>query len=172
MLPDIDLRLANTLKALTEVVLPALPADAPLAREQAQLAIAHLGVVARQWKDALAFERESLDAACRLARDLAGRITDAVADAAHVAALTAQLERAAGIDRTRYDAVSTAHRELVAVIAEVIAEDRAAHPLAAGITERVLAYAERQALRERAWFAACGLDPDRDSLPSLDTLAG
>lgn len=168
MLPDIDLRLANTLKALTEVVLPALPADAPLAREQAELAIAHLGVVAQQWKHALAFELESLDAACRLARGLA----EAAGEATHAAALTAQLERAAGIDRMRYDAVATAHRELVAVIAEVITEDRAANPLAARITEHVLAYAERQALRERAWFAACGLDPDRDSLPSLDTPAG
>jgi len=168
MLPDIDVRLANTLKALTEVVLPAIPADAPLAREQAQLAVAHLGVVARQWKDALAFELESLDAACRLARDLAGQL----ADTARAVALEGAVARADDIDRRRYDAVSAAHRELVALIAAAIAEDRVASPLAAGIADRVLAYAERQALRERAWFAACGLDPDRDSLPSLDTLAG
>ena len=54
MLPDIDLRLTNTIKALSDVVLPALPTGEALAREQAQLAIAHLGLVQQQWKAALA----------------------------------------------------------------------------------------------------------------------
>ena len=46
MNPDLDLRLKSVLKALTDVILPALPADERMAREQARLA----GLVAGQPK--------------------------------------------------------------------------------------------------------------------------
>ncbi len=40
-------------------------------------------------------------------------------------------------------------------------------PLAPELWDAVLAYGETQATRERTWFAATGLDPDRRELPGI-----
>jgi hypothetical protein len=163
MLPDIDLRLSNTIKALSDVVLPALPAGEALAREQAQLAIAHLGLVQQQWKAALAFESNSLAAACRLADALLALLRGDPQGAPLLAARA----HAAAVNRFDYGAVERAHRELLAALAGIVADYRSEEPLPAALLDAVLAYGEAQARRERRWFAACGLDPDRDQLPPL-----
>ena len=61
MLPSIDLRIQNLVKALQEVVVPAIPERERLARDQAMLVIGHLRMIAVQWKSALLFEAQSLD---------------------------------------------------------------------------------------------------------------
>ena len=52
MNPDIDLRLQSMLKALTDVIVPALPAQERMAREQAGLLIGHLQIISEQWRHA------------------------------------------------------------------------------------------------------------------------
>ena len=56
MLPSIDLRIANIVKALEQVVLPALTARERLAKDQVNLCIGHLQMIAQQWRWAAAFE--------------------------------------------------------------------------------------------------------------------
>lgn len=168
MLPDIDLRLASVTKALTEVVVPALPADASLAREQAHLVIAHLDLIAGQWKHALKFELAAYEALCSLARKLrphAGSTSTAERiDSALAAANT--------LDRSDYSQVSAAARELGALVARIIDADGTTAAIDGSLQTAVLAYAAEQALRERAWSAACALDPDAATLPAFDTLLG
>lgn len=165
-MPDIDLRLANVLKALTEVVLPALPDDARFAREQAQLAIGHLQLVATQWPLALRFELGTLAATCALARTLAAHLDSA--HAAHAAPLTAALAAAETVDRTDYAAVSAAQRTLAATVNAAITNDQDKAPLSRAVQDAVLAYGARQSLRQRAWLKQCGLDPDGATLAEID----
>ena len=163
MLPDIDLRLQNAMKALVEVVLPALPASEPLACEQGKLVLAHLGVIARQWKAALKFELGTYDALSALAETLSA----GAREPAQTQLIEQALAASAGLDRTDYDAVSAAQRALAAAVAGFIEGDAMRVPLPRDVFDAVLTYSERQALRERAWFAACGIDPDADTLPAL-----
>ena len=48
MTPDIDVRLQSVIKAIEQVILPALDPHNPLAREQAALAIGHLHMIRGQ----------------------------------------------------------------------------------------------------------------------------
>ncbi|HMO68292.1 MAG TPA: hypothetical protein PKE25_06450, partial [Novosphingobium sp.] len=79
MIPSIDDRLASVVRALTEGILPHLPADASLAQEQVQLCIGHLQILRAQIDAAPAFEREELaDAAALAAGDRPDRLDAAV----------------------------------------------------------------------------------------------
>ncbi len=164
MLPDIDLRLTSVLKALNEVILPALPDDQSMAREQAHLVVAHLGIIAVQWKHALKFELAAYDAMRSLAQTLRPH---AGADSERI---DAALDGANTLDRSNYCQVSAAARELGALVAEVIDDDGSTAAMDVSLQAAVLAHAKQQALRERAWFAACALDPDAARMPSFETL--
>lgn len=166
MLPDIDLRLMSAIKALNEVVLPALPEDQAMAREQARLTVATLASIARHWQHALRFELTALAEMCALARDCLPHAPTADCAARLGAALDAQ----ATLARDDYAAVSAALRGLGTLVAEVIDGDGSSAPMAPALQDAVLAHGERQALRERAWYAHCGLDPDAATLPPFDTL--
>lgn len=166
MNPDLDLRLQSVLKALSDVILPALPADERLAREQTQLVLGHLNIIAQQWKRALNLELMNLALACELASDLANmNIDSALGDD-----LIAALALAAEVDRCDYDAVSQAHRALKAVIDRLLAPRHSGERLSREMLDAVLRYNERRAQRERIWHGVAGLDPDASRLPSLTTL--
>ncbi|MBK8958965.1 MAG: hypothetical protein IPM80_11145 [Proteobacteria bacterium] len=165
MNPDLDLRLKSVLKALTDVILPALPADERMAREQARLVLGHLDIIAAQWKHALKLELSNLALACELASDLAGMNYDSTLGDDLIAALAA----AAEVDRGDYDAVSHAHRALKAVIDRLLAPHHAER-LTPAMTAAVLRYNARRAERERIWHGAAGLDPDASRLPPIAAL--
>lgn len=164
MNPDIDLRLAPLTKALTEVVLPALPASEKLARDQVMLVIGHLGMITQQWKRALGFELESYAALCALTRNLIPLLDDSEL----AAAMDTELAGAAGIDRTSYDRVQDASRALGKLVDRAISDDYRTRPLDPRVLAAVLDHAQRQIRRERIWFAGNGLDPDAQ--PPLDSL--
>lgn len=164
MNPDIDLRLAPLTKALTEVVLPALPAGEKLARDQVMLVIGHLSMITQQWKRALGFELESYGALCALAQDLIPLLDNSEL----VAAIGTALDTATGIDRASYDQVQNASRALGALVDRAINDDYRTRPLDPRVRDAVLDYADRQTRRERIWFAGNGLDPDAQ--PPLDSL--
>ena len=138
----------SLLKALSDVILPALPASERVARDQANLVIGHLTIIAEQWQHALEFELENLAQACVLAGELAGMNFDsALGDD-----LKAALSAAETVDRSDYQVVTEIHRVLKGVIDRLIAADH------------------RRAPRERVWHRAAGLDPDAASLPSIASL--
>ena len=69
MNPSIHLRIDSVIRALTDVVLPAVHAD-DRATEQLQLSVAHLGVIRDQLDTATLFERFELTGYERLATTL------------------------------------------------------------------------------------------------------
>lgn len=166
MNPDIDLRLKSILKALSDVILPALPADERLARDQANLVMGHLNIIAEQWKHALTFELENLALACELAGELAGfNVEPALGED-----LIASLSAAESVDRSSYDAVSDAHRQLKAVIDRLLAVGQGKTPMPPAMLAAVLRYNQRRAPRERIWHRGAGLDPDAAQLAPISAL--
>lgn len=165
MLPSIDLRIANVVKALEQVVLPALAPGERLARDQVVLCVGHLQMIAAQWRWAAAFEARSLDAMITLADEVTPLIDPSFRDE-----LAAVLTAAKQTDRHNLGAIEEAVVHLGGVIDRIILGDDGKLPLPDAVRDAVLAYAERQATRERAWFAQTGLDPDRQELPSIHAM--
>lgn len=166
MNPDLDLRLQSLLKALSDVILPAIPVDQSLARDQTKLVIGHLTVIAAHWKHALNYELESLRLACALAAELADMgLTSELRDE-----LSAAVARANTLDRSDYDDVSASHRTLKQILARVIAGDDSGALMPPALKNAVLRYSTVQARRERIWHRGAGLDPDAATLPPLNSL--
>lgn len=159
MLPSIELRIQNLVKALSEVVLPAIDPENGLAREQAGLVIAHLRLIAQQWEKAPAFEAGSLDAL----RALAQRLADLAEGGLATSSAAADLRTALGTQD--FAKIGNAVDRLIFAVGE-----DGGPAFRAQLDERVLEYGALQAWRERVWFAGTGLDPDAAGLPSIDEM--
>lgn len=164
MLPNIDVRLANCIKALEQVVIPSLPEDERMAREQALLVIGHLRMIGEQWKHALRFETASLEAMSALARSIA------VSDPGFGGELADALAASEAIDRRDIDAVEAAICRVGAAIDQAILGGDGTAALSPTAVSAILDYGEKQALRERTWFKLCGLDPDAGELPAIEAV--
>lgn len=157
MIPSIDDRLASAVRALTEVILPHLPADASLAQEQAQLCIGHLQILRAQVDLAPAFEREELADTIDVGRALASAITgyaqplEALAAAVQAAAAT-DLANAAEV-RDNRRAVNQAIEALVAAVA---ASGNDADQ--ARLSALVIEHENARVQKDRAWSAPFGFD--------------
>lgn len=162
MLPNIDVRIANLIKAMEQVVLPALPKSERLARDQAMLVVGHLRMITGQWKHAVRFEQVTLDALIGLADNLAGIVAPPFSTQLADAAVTARKA-----DRGSVDALEAAYSALGTVIDNVIlgGPDHVALPQEA--IDALFEYGSRQAHVERTWFKAIGFDPDRATLPEI-----
>jgi hypothetical protein len=169
MMPSIELRLQTMAKAMADVILPAIAPENPLAREQAQLMIAQLGMIAKHWRRAAEYDslalREMFELAERLCAVAAGGAeTRAAADA--LAALLRRREAGlvGAVDEERA-AIASAIDTLIR--ASGIDGDEAFRRAS---SEAVLEYSALQAWRDRVWFAGCGMDPDRARLPEIDEM--
>ena len=158
MLPSIELRIQNLVKALSQVVLPAIDPENGLAREQAELVIAHLRLIAQQWEKAPAFEAGSGSALQALGQ----RLADLAEGGILTSRAAAELRSALG---QGFAAVGNAIDRLIVAVGE---DGGAA--FRAQLDDLVLAYGAHQAWRERVWFAGSGLDPERAELPSIDEM--
>ncbi|ETI63752.1 hypothetical protein C100_11070 [Sphingobium sp. C100] len=165
MLPDIDLRIANMIKALEQVILPALPRDQRLARDQAMLVAGHLRMIGEQWKSALRYEQVALDDLQGLARDLLPGAPAFLADD-----LAAALAMAEACDRASVTAIEQANIAIGHAVDAVILGGSDHAPMPSAAVDRLLDYALRHARRERSWFKANRLDPDQNDLPDLVTM--
>ena len=154
MNPSIDDRIGSVIRALSDVILPHLPAEAPLAQEQAQLAIGHLQIIRAQLDDAPAFERGELDDAIAVARALRAAIPEDGDTGTALAALQGALDAADGSDvRGQRHALNLAIEQLVQAVG------RKGDP---GIRETlstiILDHEYHRAQKDRKWFAAFGFD--------------
>ena len=172
MLPSIELRIQNLIKALSQVVLPAIDPGNALAREQAQLVIGHLQLIAVQWDKALPFEAQSLAAL----RELGQRLASAAEGGSETVQAAAQLREALAV-REDGAALATVVRASAALGSAIDSLIRAASAdgaagFRAQLDQAVLEHGALQAWRERVWFAGNGLDPDPSALPSIDEMLG
>jgi hypothetical protein len=154
MTPSIDDRLASIVRALTEVILPHLPPEASLAQEQVHLAIGHIQIIRAQIDAAPAFEREELDDAIAIARDIAGKVTGGSETAAALAGLAKAVDAADGSDvRGQRQAIHDAIDVLVKA-----ASSEGAAGLGSPLAQTILAHERVRTRKDREWFAPFGFD--------------
>ncbi|ALR20198.1 MULTISPECIES: hypothetical protein [Sphingobium] len=165
MLPSIDLRIANIVKSLEQVVLPALGPRERLAKDQIGLCIGHLRMIGEQWRWAAAFEGGSFDAMVALAEAMRPSV-----DPFYVEELGAAIEAGKAVDKRDLAAVEHGILVLGGLIDRIILGEDGKVELAPAARDAVLAYGAAQSIRERTWFAATGLDPDGQDLPDIPAM--
>lgn len=165
MLPSIDLRIANMIKALEQVILPALPRRERLARDQANLVLGHLRLMSPQWKTAVRFEEVTLDLIVGLAERFGEIFTGD-----QRALLEAAIASARAADRRDIKALEDAYTLVGNAIDAIIRGDADHAPLPQAAVDALLDYGAVQALRERAWFKGNGLDPHAAELPEISAV--
>ena len=144
MIPSVDDRLASIVRALTDVVLPALPPEAGLAQEQVQLSIGHLQILRSQLDDLPGFEADELADAIALGNQLVG-MTDAPA----LAAAVGEAAHAQG------PAAIRSSRVAIHAAIDAITPTAAHHP---AMVEAIMKAEKARVVKDRAWFAPFGFD--------------
>lgn len=170
-----DIQLKSMIKALKDVILPAIDPANRLAVEQAQLVTGMLGLMQHQLPLQYRFDRDELR---RLVDMLHGLKVVCDLDPA-LESLPAKYEglitesRAvldgSAVDPERlYEAV----RRLREVVGEVVsfANEHAAEAARQRIEHEVLELSREQLLRDRALVAPQGWEPDPAALPSIHSL--
>jgi len=172
MLPDIDNRINNLIKAVEKTIAPAIDPENGLAQEQAALVVGHLKMLNTQWDKAYLFERGSFDNMVSLARQLAAAAEGGQHVVSTKDALAAQLD---ALPTELPPTPSGVNKYTIAIgylvddlINACYTDGRPAFKTA--LAELVLNYGEKQATRERIWFNANGLDPDKAKLGSIDDM--
>ncbi|HZZ49568.1 MAG TPA: hypothetical protein VFE65_21995 [Pseudonocardia sp.] len=173
MTPDLGTRLDTVITALHQVVIPALPADQVLAREQATLCIGQLTVLAQQYRHVADYEALCLAEMTDLATTLLADVTGGAATTQAAADLRTCLQDG----ETMPGPVPTTpvHQRRNAIAGRIDELLRAAGRDGTEAFRRltetsVLEHGARQAARDRAWFQACGMDPDAATLPTIPEL--
>lgn len=147
MIPTIDERLASVVRALTDVVLPALPPEAGLALEQMQLSIGQLQIIRAQIDASPGFELEELVDA----RSLGDQLIAAVGSSEHARGLRDALALA---DASEPREVRSRRIEIHAAIDQLVA-GAGSNP---ALGQIIIAAEKKRVVKERAWFAPFGFD--------------
>ena len=165
MLPDIDLQLRTVIKALRDVVMPALEPGNPMAAEQLRVSIATLELVQNRHTMVLPRARRELANAITLARAVEAliaceeRLTPMMRDGE--ALLTdPQAEQLA------LDAVRLSLMEAISDMARTMPDT----PERVAFFRLLLKQAGGQFDLNRAWLVQAGRDPDPAAVPALATL--
>lgn len=162
MTPSIDLRIATIVRAMEDVVAPAIDQEDSFAREQVALIIGHIRLLGVQWSRAERYALTCLTDLVETVRPLApagGALTQA---AGHH--LVASLDAGGGAE-SRYKQVMSAADALVRAC------DADGDPaFRADLRSRLLDFSLRQSLRDRSWFAGTGFDLHPHQLLPIDDL--
>jgi len=171
-----DLQIKSILKAMNDVVLPAVDPDNKLAQEQVRLCMGLLGLMARQLPLQFRFDCDELARLTafsselhRIAGDGGSQTRAALAELEEVtAASAALLERA----RVAPAQIEQAVRDMRAVTGSLISsvfrdsdettQDR--------VQKATLAMSREQLMRERAWVITQGWEPDPKLVPPIEEL--
>jgi hypothetical protein len=165
MVPDIDLQLRVVIKALSEVVAPAVGPNNRLALEQFHLSLATLGFIESRLPLVRKRVRRELQNAIALAEAVAPVAQGATPIVAAVAAARAALTDA-DVDTGELETHKTCL--LAAASAVVNASSDAATDLA--LAKAVVAASRSQFDLTRAWGLPAGFEPNPAEVPPLDDL--
>lgn len=161
-----DIQLKSVIRALSEVVLPAVDSSNALAVEQTQVVIGMLQLMAARLPLQFRYDCDELARLLELCRALATYDDGTLASATRAG--TEVLGRA----QAGPDEVLGAIRELRRLSGDLITaryrddDDRAR----VHISQLVLAHADQQLLRERAWVAPQGWEIQPETLPAIEDL--
>lgn len=156
MNPSVRDRLGSVVRALSGVVLPAIPKEASLAQEQVMLAMGHIQIILAQMDSAPDFEAQEATDLENMAQDVAvaakgGQVTTrAVYDLqTHISGTGAS----GPSDRT------TVLQDGIDAVLLALADD-GEHAARAAVTTLVLQHGAARADKDRRWFSAMGFDID------------
>jgi hypothetical protein len=173
MIPSHALRLQTMLRSMLEVLIPALDPGSQLARDQAQILVANLRLMADQADRTYEYEMVELREYAALLRRLLTHAEGGEATRAQRAsglALLREIEEVAALPIPAHAELSAHVRRAKAGADALLAASHAdgEAEFRADAIEAVLAQAATQNVRERVWFKAAALDADPASLPTLD----
>lgn len=169
------LQLRTVIKAMADVVLPAIDPDNRLAQEQASLVIGTLQLVARCQPLMYRYDRDELSRLLALANALEeqARNLPGMASARHLLVSCAEngldvLERA----RAEPGELEAANVDLRERIGELISEMFATNDFAQlkHVSATITGYSREQLLRERAWLVSQGWESNPQDLPAIEEL--
>ena len=160
MVPDIDLQLRVVLKALRDVVAPAIDPANRLAVEQLHLSIATLGMVQARLPLAGARVRAELANAIALAEAAGG---------AGFGSLVAAAKAALDDPRCNADALGAQKTQLLAAVSGLV-EDAPDGDSADVLARAIVSASRPQFDLIRAWCLSAGFEPDPEEVPVLETL--
>lgn len=162
MTPSIDLRISTIVRAMEDVVTPAIEEGNSLAREQAALIIGHLRLLAVQWSRADGYARTCL-------ADLVDTLVP-LEPAGGEQTVAAGLHLGASLG-SEGNAESRYKQIMAAADALVRAADADGDPgFRAELSARLLDFSLRQSLRDRSWFAGTGFDLHPEQLFPIEDL--
>lgn len=171
----LEVQIAAMIKAMTDVVIPAVPADNKLAAEQARLVVGMLGLMARQLPLQYRFDRDELRRLLATAGALEALDLGGGAAAAAARALAASSEEAARtLSRCAGDPdeLRQAVRQLRAALCALAdgLDDTVPAPGRRALEDALLAMTREQTLRERALVKSQGWEADPDAIPEIEEL--
>jgi hypothetical protein len=174
MRPEIQIQ--SILKAMNDVVLPAVDPKNPLAQEQARLCMGMLSVMAAQLPRQFKFDCDELGRLLDLSKTLES--LSSAKELAPKALNTLQKSASHGKDvqeraKANPSEVLDAVRGLRAATSEVIQEafsNDATGIQTADIQRTILDVSKEQILRDRAWVIGQGWESDPKSVPPIDEL--
>jgi len=171
-----DIQIQSILKAMTDVVLPALDPHNPLAQEQARLCMGLLGVMASRLPLQYRYDCDELGRLLALAQQL-----QQLPDVNRLAptALTVLTQGAARADdvltraRAEPSEVLAAVRALREATGNLVQEAFVSDPSGQqtqAMQRAVLDTSQAQLLRERSWLLGQGWEANPQDIPAIETL--
>lgn len=157
MIPSVDDRLASIVRALSDIILPALPADAGLARDLSALSIAHLQILRAQLDAAPAFELEELADARALAMALLEKGEGGGKTQAALASLRESVHRD-NPDQLPRQARAAINTAIDSVIRSASIDASAV--FRSEMAKIVISMQAARVLKDRKWFVPMGFDTD------------
>lgn len=171
-----DITIQSILKAMTDVVLPALDPANPLAQEQARLCMGLLGVMASrlplQYRydcdelsrlHALSLQLQKMPEVARLAPQAFGALTKGERQADDVLAR-------ARAEPAEVQLAVRALREATGNLVQEAFQNDAQGLKTRELQRAVLDMTQEQLLRERSWLLGQGWEPDPAAIPAIETL--
>ncbi|AIT81467.1 hypothetical protein JI59_17635 [Novosphingobium pentaromativorans US6-1] len=138
------------------MVMPALPKEASLAREQVELVIGHLQITLAQYDQTPGFERQEAEDF----RDLAATVVSLAKGGSSTTATVDALQKAldASIDLAALEQTAVIQKALDDVLIALEADGTCEAQSA--VRTRVLEVAAHRADVDRRWFSLMGFDPE------------
>jgi len=173
MRPEIQIK--SVLKAMVDVVIPALDPDNQLAQEQIKLCMGLLDLLSRQLPLQFRFDCDELARLRSMGEELLPLADPHAVDAAARKALTDALEVSGDVlRRAKADPseVVSSVRALRAATGELVKQACATGQRSdtARLENLVLEHSREQLLRDRTWLLPQGWERDPAKFPPIDTL--
>lgn len=172
-----QIQITSMIKAMTDVVMPAVDPNNKLAVEQSQLIVGMLSVMAHQLPVQFHFDRDELQRLVKTASSLqAVSVTEASVQQTLGNLGACSANAADVLDRCTFDpaALESTIRDMREAVGAVVQAVAATTDLDAqlSVEKIILGMSKEQLLRDRSLMLPQGWEPDPKAVPSIQTLLG